>query len=328
MVIDEAIEVLKIEAEGLQKLAKRIDENFVRMVDLIFNSTGRVIVSGIGKSGIIGRKVVATLNSTGTRSIFLHPVEAMHGDLGLVDANDILVALSYSGETDELNQMVPNIKGIGCSVITFTGNTDSSLARFSDIVIDVRVEREACPLGLAPTASTTALLAMGDALAVTLINKRGFKPSDFKKYHPGGVLGQRLLSRVADMMLTGDAVPKVTVDTTMETALKMIDKMGLGATLVLDHENKLKGIITDGDVRRSVVQESNIWQLPVEAVMTKNPKHTGPESPAYDALMIMEKHEITVLPITRSDNVVCGIIHLHDILGKGDFRFDPNNVRR
>jgi arabinose-5-phosphate isomerase len=328
MVIDEAIEVLKIEAEGLQKLAKRIDENFVRMVDLIFNSTGRVIVSGIGKSGIIGRKIVATLNSTGTRSIFLHPVEAMHGDLGLVDANDIFVALSYSGETDELNQMVPNIKGIGCSVITFTGNTDSSLAKYSDIVIDIRVEREACPLGLAPTASSTALLAMGDALAVTLINKRGFKPDDFKKYHPGGVLGQRLLNRVADMMLTGDAVPKVSADTTMVTALKMIDKMGLGATLVLDHENKLKGIITDGDVRRSAVRESSIWQLPVEAVMTKNPKHIGPESPAYDALRIMEKHEITVLPITRSDNVVCGIIHLHDILGKGDFRFEPNNRRR
>ena len=325
MIIDEAIEVLKIEAEGLMNLVNRIDENFVQMVNLIYHCRGRVIVAGIGKSGIIGRKIVATLNSTGTRSVFLHPVEAMHGDLGLVGADDIFIALSYSGETDEINMLIPSIQKIGSTVIAFTGHVGSTLAKQSDIVIDVKVEREACPMGLAPTASSTALLGMGDALAVTLINRKGFNLSDFRKVHPGGALGQRLSRKVADIMLTGERIPQVKKGTLMRHALAVIDRSKLGVTLVLDESGKLEGIITDGDIRRSVLQQDAIWTLPVESVMTRNPKCIHPDSPAYDALILMEKNEITVLPITETNRVVCGILHLHDILGKGEFRFDLDN---
>src|SRR5210317_1061089 len=221
-IIQKAIEVLKIEADGITNLARRIDENFSEMVELIFNTSGRLIIGGIGKSGIVGRKIVATLNRTGTRSLFLHPVEAMHGDLGMVCKDDIFLALSNSGETDELNILLPSIRNIGCKIIAFTGNRHSTLAQHSDIVIDVAVDREACPLGLAPTASSTALLAMGDALAVVLLNKKHFKPSDFKKIHPGGILGQRLSSSVGDMMLTGTDVPQILEGASMEDAVAEI----------------------------------------------------------------------------------------------------------
>ncbi|MBU4289426.1 MAG: KpsF/GutQ family sugar-phosphate isomerase [Proteobacteria bacterium] len=322
MIIKEAIEVLKIEAEGILGLTDRIDDNFSKMVELIFNSSGRVIVGGIGKSGIVGRKIVATLNSTGTRSIFLHPVEAMHGDLGMVCQDDIFLALSYSGETDELNILLPSIRNIGCKVIAFTGNIHSTLAKNSDIIIDVGVEKEACPFGLAPTASTTAMLAMGDALAVVLINKKHFKPSDFKKIHPGGILGQRLSSKVKDIMLTGKAVPKVPAGTSMEVAIDEINRLELGTTLVITEDKILTGIITDGDIRRIIAKKKNILELTVEDVMTKNPRTVGPDSPAYDALNMMEHYQITVLPITNSIGKVKGILHLHDILGKGNFKFN------
>ncbi len=322
MIIKEAIEVLKIEADGILGLTDRIDGNFSGMVELIFNSSGRVIVGGIGKSGIVGRKIVATLNSTGTRSIFLHPVEAMHGDLGMVCQDDIFLALSYSGETDELNILLPSIRKIGCKVIAFTGNIYSTLAKNSDIVIDVSVKKEACPLGLAPTASTTAMLAMGDALAVVLINKKHFKPSDFKKIHPGGILGQRLSSNVKDIMLTGKAVPKVSAGTSMEKAIDEINRLELGTTLVITKDKILTGIITDGDIRSIIAKKKNIFELTVEDVMTKNPRTVGSDSPAYDALNIMEQHQITILPITNSIGKVEGILHLHDILGKGDFKFN------
>jgi arabinose-5-phosphate isomerase len=322
MIIDQAIEVLKIEAEGLLNLVNRIDEQFVRMVNAIYDCKGRVLVAGIGKSGIIGRKIVATLNSTGTPSVFLHPVEAVHGDLGLVAPDDVLIALSTSGETDELNMLIPSIQSIGSTVIAFTGRIDSTLAKQSDIVINVRVDREACPLGLAPTASSTALLAMGDALAVTLINRRGFNSSDFKKFHPGGALGQRLSRRVSDIMLTGERIPQVGKGTLMRDALAVVDRMKLGATLVLDESGKLEGIITDGDIRRAIVNVDAIWTLPVESVMTQNPKSIDADTPAYDALRLMEETEITVLPIVEASRVVCGILHLHDILGKGEFRLN------
>ena len=322
MIIDEAIEVLKIEAEGILKLTDRIDDGFQKMVDLIYNTKGRVIVGGIGKSGIVGRKIVATLNSTGTRSLFLHPVEAMHGDLGIVSGDDIFLALSNSGETDELNILVSSIRRIGCVVIAFTGDKNSTLAKHSDIVIDVGVEREACPLGLAPTASTTALLAMGDALAVVLINKKRFKPSDFKKIHPGGMLGQRLSSEVKDIMLTGESVPLVFVGASMDEAIKIIDRFELGAVIVVMEDNILEGIITDGDIRRCVAKKRPVYELSVKDVMSKKPRTVGPDSPAYDALNIMERHEITILPITDSSGRVEGILHLHDIFGKGDFKFN------
>ncbi|CAB5112428.1 D-arabinose-5-phosphate isomerase (EC [Olavius algarvensis associated proteobacterium Delta 3] len=322
MIKDDAIEVLKLEAEGILKLANRIDDRFVEMVDIIYNAKGRVIVAGIGKSGIVARKIVATLNSTGTRSLFLHPVEAVHGDLGIVSADDVFLALSNSGETDELNILLPSIRHIGCSIIGFTGNTESTLARGSDIVIDIGVDREACPLGLAPTTSTTALLAMGDALAVVLIKKRDFRPSDFRKYHPGGTLGQRLTSRVKDIMMTGNAVPKITQASDMATAIDEIERLQLGATLVVDQTDTLVGIITDGDVRRAVARREAILNQPIAHVMTPNPRTVRPETPTYDALNVMEKFQITVLPITNPIGRVRGILHLHDILGKGEFKFN------
>ncbi len=322
MIIKEAVKVLKIEAEGILELADRIDDNFPKMVERVCGSKGRLIISGIGKSGLVGRKIVATLNSTGTRSLFLHPAEAMHGDLGMVDSDDIFLALSNSGETDELNMLIPSIRKIGCTVIAFTGNKNSTLGKHSDIIIDVAVKREACPMGLAPTASTTALLAMGDALAVALINKKHFKSSDFKKIHPGGFLGQRLSSRVRDMMLTGTLVPKVPSGSTMENAVKEINRLELGVTLVINSDKTLAGIITDGDLRRLIAKKKSIDDLTVEDVMTKNPRTVAPNSPAYDALNMMEKHQITVLPITDVKGKVRGILHLHDILGKGEFKFN------
>jgi len=322
MIIKEAIKVLKIEAEGILGLVDRIDDNFPKMVELICRSKGRLIISGIGKSGLVGRKIVATLNSTGTRSLFLHPAEAMHGDLGMVDSNDIFLALSNSGETDELNSLIPSIRKIGCTTIVFTGDKTSTLAKQSDIIIDVGVEREACPMGLAPTASSTALLAMGDALAVALLNKKHFKSSDFKKIHPGGILGQRLSSDVQDIMLTGTSIPQVPEGSTLEDAVIEINRLELGVTLIIRSDKTLVGIITDGDLRRLIADKKSIVDLTVEDVMTKNPRTVTPNSPAYDALNMMEKHQITVLPITNNKGKVQGILHLHDILGKGEFKFN------
>ena len=320
--LEEAREVLQIEANGILGLVDRLDHRFERMVDVIFKSTGRVIVSGIGKSGIIGRKIAATLNSTGTRSLFLHPVEAMHGDLGQVTADDIFIALSKSGETDELNILLPSIRRIGCKTIAFTGDKRSNLATHSDLVIDVAVDAEACPMGLAPTASTTALLAMGDALAVVLLEKKHFKSSDFKRYHPGGALGQRLSARIKDIMISADSRFCVAEGTPMTDAVMVVDRGGLGAVLVTNRRRKLSGIITDGDIRRMVVSGRPIADLAVEDVMTKNPKTQEPNAPTYDALYIMEQHQITVLPIVDSGGEVKGILHLHDILGKGEFKFN------
>jgi arabinose-5-phosphate isomerase len=322
MILNEAIKVLRIEAEGILQLADRIDEVFAEMVELIYNSTGRLIIAGIGKSGIVGRKIVATLNSTGTRSLFLHPVEAMHGDLGIVSKDDIFIALSNSGETDELIILVSSIQKIGCTIIAFTGNKNSTLAKHSDMVIDVGVDKEACPLGLAPTASTTALLAMGDALAVVLSNKRNFNQSDYKKFHPGGNIGQLLSSKVRDIMLTGKSLPIVFEGASLEEAIEKIDRFRLGTTLILRSDDTLSGIITDGDLRRLIAKKRPIFELTVEEAMTKNPRTVGPDSPTYDALNMMEQHQITVLPITDPGGKIHGILHLHDILGKGKFKFN------
>jgi arabinose-5-phosphate isomerase len=328
MILRQAQEVLQIEAEGIRNLVEKVDENFVEMVNLIFRSKGRTIITGIGKSGIVARKIVATLISTGTPALFLHPVEAMHGDLGMVSNKDVVIAISNSGETDELNILIPSIKRIGCPLIGFTGNMDSTLARHSDIIIYVGVEREACPMGLAPTASTTAALAMGDALAVTLIHKRRFKPSDFKRFHPGGNLGQRLSVQVKEIMLTGRHVPVVYEGVTMREAIKEINRLQLGATLVAEKDgNRLLGIITDGDIRRFLNESDTIDGKHVEDVMTANPKTLYPNSFAYDALNMMEKHQITILPIINVKKEIQGILHLHDILGKGDFKFNGETFR-
>ena len=321
-IIQEARKVIKIEAEGILGLLDRIDEHFVQLVELILESPGRVIVAGIGKSGIVGRKIVATLNSTGTRALFLHPVEAMHGDLGMVGADDIFLALSNSGETDELNLLLPSIRGLGCKTVAFTGNAHSTLARNSDIVIFTGVAREACSLGLAPTASTAAQLAMGDALAVVLTQHKHFKPDDFRRFHPGGSLGQRLSASVGDIMLGGALLPLVASGTSLLDAVDKIDRLSLGAVFIVDPGQLLAGIITDGDIRRAVARRRPMERLTVNDLMTTDPLTIGPAVPAYDALNLMETREITILPITDADRRVIGILHLHDILGKGAFKFN------
>ena len=320
-ILAEAGAVLKLEAESILRLSQRLDSGFARMVEMICASKGRVIVSGIGKSGIIARKISATLNSTGTRSLFLHPVEAMHGDLGIVSPEDIFVALSSSGETHELNVLLPTIRTVGCTVIAFTGNPASTLARASDLVIDVGVEKEACPLGLAPTCSTTAMLALGDALAVVLIQRKEFKSDDFKRFHPGGALGQRLARKVGDIMLTGASIPSIGVGAAMDAAIDEMNRHSLGVILILEPDDRLAGIITDGDIRRAVARREPLHDMRVDQLMSATPRQAHPETPAYDALNTMEHFQITILPITDENKIVKGILHLHDILGKGEFAF-------
>jgi arabinose-5-phosphate isomerase len=313
--------VLQIEAEGLLYLAEHLDERFAEAVDWIYGTPGRVIVSGVGKSGIVGRKIVATLSSTGTPSLFLHPVEAMHGDLGMVRREDIVLALSNSGETDEVNFILPSIRGIGARIIAFTGNLDSTLARTSDIAIYTGVPREACPLGLAPTASSTAMLAMGDALAVALIKKRDFQPKDFRRFHPGGQLGKRLQVNVREVMRTGPEVPAVHRKTPLPEAVEEIHRKRMGATLVLGGDGILEGIFTDGDLRRAFQNLPDLRGRTVEEVMSRDPRSMDPDGSVAEALEVMERHLITVLPVVDGGGRVLGILHLHDLLGKGQIRF-------
>lgn len=323
MILKHAADVLTLEAESIMSLIPRLDDRFVRMAELIYKANGRVIFAGIGKSGLIGRKIAATLNSTGTNAFFLHPVEAMHGDLGMVCKGDVVIALSNSGETEELNILIPSIKAVGCPVIAFTGNMASTLASHADIVIDVGVEKEACPLGLAPTSSTTALLAMGDALAVVLIHMKNFKSSDFKKFHPGGQLGQRLSCNVEEIMLRGETVPMISPDTSLIQAIDVIDHHRLGVVFISE-DRALRGVLTDGDVRHLVSQGKMDGNQAVSGVMTSNPKRIPVGTPVYDALNLMEAHQITVLPVTDGSDIIVGVIHLHDILGKGQFKFSGN----
>ncbi len=320
-ILAEAGAVLKLEAESILGLSRRLNGGFTRMVKMICRSKGRVIIAGIGKSGIIARKIAATLNSTGTRSLFLHPVEAMHGDLGIVSPEDIFLALSYSGETHELNVLLPTIRSVGCPIIAFTGNPSSNLARHSDVVIDVGVEKEACPLGLAPTSSTTAMLAMGDALAVVLIRCKEFKSDDFKRFHPGGALGQRLARKVGDIMLSGNAIPWIRMGASLDKAIEEMNRHSLGVILILEADDRLAGIITDGDIRRAVARRDPLHTMRVDQLMSTTPHQAQPETPAYDALNTMEHFQITTLPITDEHKKVKGILHLHDILGKGEFSF-------
>lgn len=320
--MDEAREVLEIEAQGILDLIPKLGPAFEKAVEAIYQLKGRVILTGIGKSGIVARKIVATLNSTGTPALFLHPVEAMHGDLGMVTDRDIVLAISNSGETGELTIILPSLTRIGARLITFTGNCASTLAKQSDLVIDVGVEKEACPLGLAPTTSTTAALAMGDALAVALIKRRQFNHQDFKRFHPGGTLGERLSVKVSEVMLTGDQIPMVSPAQTLIEAIQEMDDKDLGATLVVEGgEHFLSGIITDGDLRRIIKRKAPLEETLAGEVMTLNPKSISPEIQASEALEMMEQYLITILPIVDPDRRVVGILHLHDLLGKGDFKF-------
>lgn len=321
MALSQAKEVLQIEAEGILRLIDKLDGEFVRAIELLYETKGRVIVTGIGKSGIVGRKIAATLSSTGTPALFLHPVEAMHGDLGMVGKHDIVIAISHSGETKELAVLIPRIRRIGAKIVTLTGNLKSALAAQSDVVIDVGVEREACPLGLAPTASTTATLAMGDALAVTLLNKRNFNERDFYRYHPGGSLGDRLKILVSEVMLKGKEIPAVPIGASLSKAIRELNRKNIGAVLIAQGRRKLAGIITDGDLRRAILKHGQFNRMDVEEIMTANPKTINADMLAADALSIMQKHEITVLPIVDTQKTIKGILHLHDLLGKGEFKF-------
>ena len=321
MSIEEAQRVFKIEEEGLAAVRGNIGNEFLAAIQAIVACPSRVVITGIGKSGIIGQKICATMNSTGTTSFFLHPVEALHGDLGMVLDTDIVIAISYSGETAELNGVLRSLKARGNTIIGMTGGAQSTLAMASDIVLDIRVPAEACPLGLAPTASTTATLAMGDALAVILLNRKKFKAEDFRYNHPGGSLGERLKVKVTEVMITGTGMPIVSVLASAIDAFSELNDKNVGAVVVVDEQGTLAGIITDGDVRRYIIDAAGLKNLQAGDLMTKNPLTISDSVLAADALSIMQQHEVTVLPVISENRQVVGILNLHNLLGKGEFRF-------
>lgn len=317
--IAEARRVIQVEAEALQVMACRIDESFERAIELILTSKGRVVVCGMGKSGLVGQKIASTMASTGTPALFLHPAEGIHGDLGMIMIGDVVIAISNSGETEEMLRILPAIKRIGAHIISMTGNSASTLSRNSDVFLDVSVKEEACPLGLAPTASTTAALAMGDALAVALLVQRGFRAEDFAIFHPGGSLGKKLLLRVENLMHSGEAVPLVSENTLMKEALFVITAKGLGVTGVVAEDGKLLGVITDGDLRRALEKGYDILGQRAAELMKVNPRRIKRNELAAAALQIMEHYSITSLFVFENDSspIPCGIVHLHDILRSG-----------
>jgi arabinose-5-phosphate isomerase len=315
-----AREVLDIEARGLTAVRDRLDESFVRALELMASCAGRVVVTGLGKSGLVGRKIAATLSSTGTPAFFLHPVEGAHGDLGMIRSEDIIVAISNSGETDELNNILPSLKTLAGAVISLTGGTYSTMARLSDVVIDTSVPCEACPLGVAPTASTTAALAVGDALAVCLIDWKSFALDDFRRFHPGGALGQRLTKRVEELMRSS-RLPVTPSGASLGQALEVLNSGGLGCVCILDTGGRLLGLLTDGDVRRLVCSNRLVMDAPVDSVMTVAPLHAVPGQQAAEVLDLMESRAITVLPVVAPDRTLAGMVHMHDVLGQGRVKF-------
>lgn len=315
--ISHARDVLRIEAESILSLIDRLGASFCEAVDLIYKAKGRVIVTGIGKSGLIGHKIVATLTSTGTPALFLHPVEGLHGDLGIVTRDDVVLAISNSGETSELNLIICNLKELPVPIISLAGKMDSTLAGLSNVVIDIGVDREACPFGLTPTSSTTATLAMGDALAVALIQRRKFNENDFYKFHPGGTLGQRLMAKVRDVLVRGERVPKILSGAPALEAVRLIDESNVGFVLITDTDNILLGILTDGDVRRCVRRQTNFGSKTVDDLMTKSPLTIDEGASLAATLEIMEKKEITALVVVDDKKRLIGYVHLHDILGRG-----------
>ncbi len=315
--IERGKQVIKIEADAVASLATRIDKNFSKAVDLIYSCTGRVIVTGMGKSGIVARKIVATMNSTGTASIFLHPSDAVHGDVGMVRKDDVVICLSKSGDTEEIRELLPLFKRLGVKIISAVGNANSHLAKQSDIVLDVSVKEEACPHDLAPTASTTAMLAMGDALAMSLLQKRNFTEEDFAMFHPGGNLGKRLLLKVDEIMISGSAIPKVKESVPLADAIMEMTTKRLGATCVVDGNNMLRGIITDGDLRRLLQRTTNVANLTAAEAMTRNPKTIRSEMLAALALDEMENFNITQLIVVNGNHQPVGMVHLHDLVKAG-----------
>ena len=320
MIKEKALETLKIETEALERLSARIDDEFEAAAQAILACKGRVIVSGIGKSGHVGQKIAASLASTGTPSFFMHPAEAFHGDLGMVTQNDIVLAISNSGETNEMINILPVIRRIGAKIIALCGRRDSTLGKNADYFIDAGVEKEACPLGLAPTASTTAALAMGDALAMALLAARNFTEQDFAVFHPGGSLGRKLLLTVENVMRSGEDNPIIEAGRTAKEALFVMTSTGVGATSVVDAEGKFIGLVTDGDVRRCLAKGPEFLNEPVEHFMTRNPETIAKDKLAASALSLMEKHQprpITVLPVVDEQGMPLGIVHLTDLLRQG-----------
>jgi arabinose-5-phosphate isomerase len=306
--------VLRLEAEAILALIPRLDERFDRAVELLFRCRGRVILTGMGKSGLIGRKIAATLASTGTPAYFLHPAEGVHGDLGMVARGDVVIALSNSGETDELLAILPMLTRLGIPIVLLTGSTSSTLARQSQVVLDVAVTEEACPMNLAPTCSTTAALAMGDALAMALLELRGLRPEDFAALHPRGTLGWRTLVRVADLMHSGDEIPRVNTDVLMKDVIVEMTRKRLGITTVVDRDGRLVGVITDGDLRRAHLRSEPIVDLRAGELATRKPRTVESGELAVKALEIMETFSITSLIIVDAKGRPVGVIHLHDIL--------------
>jgi len=317
-ILDIARKVLKIEADAVAGLIEKLDDSFEKAVEIIYESSGRVVVTGMGKSGLVGKKIAATLASTGTPSFFMHPAEASHGDLGMVTSLDAVIAISNSGETEELVGLIPFVKRFNVRLIALTGNPLSTLSSIADVSLDVSVKEEACSMGIVPTASTTAALAMGDALAVALLMKRGFKEEDFAFFHPRGALGKRLLTRVEDLMHKGNALPLISPDTPMTRAVVEISSKRLGIAVIAGPGGKILGIITDGDVRRGIEKwGKTLFDLNAGDVMSKNPKTVAVHELAAKALSIMEELSITALIVPDEQGRAAGVIHIHDILRQG-----------
>lgn len=317
-VLSRAAEVLRMEAQGLLSVIDHLDENFVRAVEMMQSCKGKVVVTGVGKSGLICAKIAATLSSTGTPAFYLHSGDAVHGDLGMVMPDDIVVAVSNSGETDEILKLLPHFKYHGLKLIVITGNPESTLAKAGELVLNVRVKEEACPLGLAPTTSTTVALAMGDALAVVLLEQNGFKEADFALRHPGGMLGRKLLLRVEDLMLRGERLPLVRETTSVKGALFEITAKRLGVTGVTNEKDQLVGVLTDGDLRRGLESKGEILSLAANELMTRNPKTIPADTLASEAVAVMEKFPITSLFVLEPETKKpVGIVHLHDLIKAG-----------
>jgi arabinose-5-phosphate isomerase len=316
-IIKSANDVLEIEAKSVLDLKRSINDAFIKAIDILYNCKGRVIVTGMGKSGHIGRKISATLSSTGTPSYFLHPAESIHGDSGMITKDDVIIAISNSGETEEIKNILPLIKRFGVKMIAMTGKVNSSLAKAGDVTIDVGVEKEACPLNKAPTASTTATLAMGDALAICLLEKRGFTAEDFLMFHPGGKLGKGILFKVSDLMITGDKLPVICEDFPFIDVIKYISSKKLGMAILVDKTNHMTGILTDGDIRRTLINHTDVYSLKAKDVMTKNPKTILANDLAAKALNVMETFSITALAIVDENKVPVGVLHVHDLLKAG-----------
>jgi arabinose-5-phosphate isomerase len=317
--LEECRRVIEIEMQAVRGLLKRLDGKIIEVLEILEacgRRGGRVILTGMGKSGLVARKIAATLSSTGTPSLFLHPAEAVHGDVGVVSPRDAAMVISKSGRTDELEVLLPAFRLLGIPVIGLLGHAKSPLAERCDVVVDVSVKEEACPFDLAPTASTTAALVMGDAIAIALLHRRGFTQEDFALLHPGGVLGRRLLTRVDSAMRTGDEVPKVDVEAPLKELILEMTSKRLGATCVMD-DGKLVGIITDGDLRRLLEREVDLSKICARDLMTSNPKTVGPEALATRAINIMERHNITQLLVTEPSGELAGIVHMHDLLKSG-----------